>query len=193
MDTYRVVLYVHLLAAFIGVGAAAVLVVCLFQLRAAKTLDQAVPWAVVAGKTEHAFPIAILGLFGAGAYMTSDLWTWSTGWIAVSTTGLVLLALQGPLVGGRAGKQLKQALQDNGPGPLGEQARQMTRHPGLWVTEFANIGVFLGIVWNMTQKPGTGESIAAIVVGYAVGAIVASRLRRAPAPEAGEVVTEPSA
>lgn len=193
MDTYHVVLYIHLLAAFIGVGAAGVVAVCLFQLRAAKTVEEAVPWGVVAGKTEHAFPIAIVGLFGAGAYMTSDLWTWSTGWIAVSIGGLVLLALQGPLVGGRTGKQLKQALRDNGPGPLGEHARRMTRHPGLWITEFANIGVFLGIVWNMTEKPGTGEAIAAIVVGYAVGALLAMRLRRAPATEAGEAVTEPAA
>jgi hypothetical protein len=150
-----------------------------------------VPWGVVAGKTEHAFPIAILGLFGTGAYMTSDIWTWSTGWIDVSIAGLVLLALQGPLVGGRLGKQLKEALQDNGPGPLGKRARRMTRHPGLWVTEFANIGVF-GIVWNMTQKPGTGEAIAAIAGGYAVGAIVAIWLTRAPATEMAEAVTEPA-
>jgi hypothetical protein len=192
LDTYHVVLYVHLLAAFIAVGAASVLVVCLFQLRAAKTLADAVPWGVVAGKTEHAFPIAILGLFGTGAYMTSDLWTWDTGWIVVSIVGLALLALQGPLVGGRTGKQLKQALQENGPGPLGKQARRMTLHPGLWVAEYANIGVFFGIVWNMTQKPGTGEAIAAIVGGYVVGAIVAMWLRRAPATEAREAVTEPT-
>ena len=192
MDTYHVVLYVHLLAAFIGVGAAGVMAVCLFQLRAAKTVEEAAPWGVVAGKTEHAFPIAILGLFGAGAYMTSDLWTWSTGWIAVSLGGLVLLALQGPLLGGRAGKQLKQALQENGPGPLGKRARQMTRHPGLWIAEFANIGVFLGIVWNMTEKPGTGQAIAAILCGYAVGAVLGIWLMRAPATEAGEVATEPA-
>ncbi len=192
MDTYHIVLYVHLLAVFIGVGAASVLMVCLFQLRGAKTLADAVPWGVVAGKTEHAFPIAILGLFGTGAYMTSDIWTWSTGWIDVSIAGLVPLALQGPLVGGRSGKQLKEALQDNGPGPLGKRARRMTRHPGLWVTEFANIGVFFGIVWNMTQKPGTGEAIAAIAGGYAVGAIVAIWLTRAPATEMAEAVTEPA-
>jgi hypothetical protein len=193
LDTYHVVLYVHLLAVFIAVGAASVLTVCLFQLRAAKTLTDAVPWGMVAGKTEHAFPIAILGLFGTGAYMTSDLWTWSTGWIVVSIAGLVLLSLQGPLVGGRTGKQLKQALQNNGPGPLGKEARRMTLHPGLWVTEFANIGVFFGIVWNMTQKPGTGEAIAAIVGGYLVGTIVAMWLRRAPAAEPAEAVTEPAA
>jgi hypothetical protein len=192
LDTYHVVLYVHLLAVFIGVGAASVLMVCLFQLKAAKTLADAVPWGAVAGRTEHAFPVAILGLFGTGAYMTSDIWTWSTGWIDVSIAGLVLLALQGPLVGGRTGKQLKRTLQENGPGPLGKQARGMTRHPGLWVTEFANIGVFFGIVWNMTQKPGTGEAIAAIVGGYLVGAIVATWLARAPATEVPETVTEPA-
>ena len=191
MDTYHVVLYIHLMALFVGVGAGAILCVCLFQLRKARTLAEALPWGMVAGKTERAFPIAILGLFGSGAYMTSDLWTWSTGWIDVSIAGLVLLALQGPLVGGRAGKQLERALHDNGPGPLGERARAMTRHPGLWITEFANFGVVFGIVWNMTQKPGVGGAIAAVAGGYAVGAVLAWWLRRAPADELA-TATQPS-
>jgi hypothetical protein len=190
VDTYHVVLYIHLLALFVGIGAGAILVVCLFQLRAARTLTDAVPWGVVAGKTEKAFPIAILGLFGTGAYMTSDIWTWSTGWIEVSIAGLVLVALQGPLVGGRTGKQLERALHDNGPGPLGERARRMTRHPGLWVTEFANLGVVFGIVWNMTQKPGVGGAIAAVAGGYLVGTIVALWLMKAPADELA-AATEP--
>ena len=192
MDTYHVVLYIHLMALFIGIGAGAVLLVCLFQLRAAQTLADALPWGMVAGKTEKAFPIAILGLFGSGAYMTSDLWTWGTGWIDASIGGLVLLAVQGPLVGGRSGHMLKHALQENGPGPLGEKARRMTRYPGLWVTEFANLGVVFGIVWNMTQKPGTGTSIAAIVIGYVVGAALALQFTRAPAPTA-EAAGEPAA
>ena len=183
MDTYHVVLFIHLLALFAGIGAGAVLLVCLFQLRAARTLDAAVPWGAVAGKTELAFPIAILGLFGTGAYMTSDIWTWSTRWIDVSIAGLVLLAVQGPLVGGRTGHKLKAALFANGPGPLGDEALRMARHPGLWVTEFANLGVVFGVVWNMTQKPSTGASIAAVVGGYAVGAVLALWLRRAPAAE----------
>jgi hypothetical protein len=191
MDTYHVVLYVHLLALFVGIGAGAVLSVCLFQLKAAATLEQAVPWAMVAGKTEKAFPIAILGLFGSGAYMTSDLWTWGTGWIDVSIAGLVLLALQGPLVGGRAGKLLERALHANGPGPLGAEARRMTRHPGLWVTEFANLGVVFGIVWNMTQKPGVGAAVAAVAIGYIVGAAAAVMITRAPAP-AAEPAAEPT-
>jgi hypothetical protein len=173
LDTYHVVLYIHFLSLFVGVGAVTVLVTCLLQLRAARTVVDAAPWGRVAGKIGRAFPIAILGLFGSGAYMTSDVWAWDTTWIVVGIVSLVVLAIQGPLVAERTGHQLGRTLQENGPGPLGERARRMTLHPGLWVTEFTAIGLVLGNVWNMTTKPGTGSAIAAAVVGYAVGAALA--------------------
>jgi hypothetical protein len=191
LDTYHVVLYIHLLALFVGIGAGAVLLVCLFQLKAAQTLADAVPWGVVAGKTGRLFPIAILGLFGSGAYMTTDVWTWGTRWIDVSIAGLVVLSLQGPLLAERTAKKLERALHANGPGPLGEAARRMTRHPALWVAELSNLGVVFGIVWNMTEKPGTAASIAAVVGGYAVGAAVGLWFSRAPAGEL-EAVTDPA-
>ena len=192
MDTYHYVLYVHLLSLFVGIGAAAILVVCLFQLRGARELMEAVPWGAVAGKTGRMFPIAILGLFGSGAYMTSDVWTWSTGWIDVAIVALVVLALQGPLVAERTGKKLEHALRENGPGPLGAQARRMTRHPGLWMTEFSAIGLVLAIVWNMTTKPSTGSAIAAAVIGYGVGAGFGYLFTRAPEAEPEAVVTTSS-
>ena len=183
MDTYHVVLYIHLLALFVGVGAAAIVLACLIQLRGAQTLADAVPWGRVAGKTARAFPVAILGLFGTGAYMTSDVWTWSTRWIDVSIAGLVVLTLQGPLVAERTAQKLEQALHANGPGPLGKHARRMARHPGLWVAELSNIGVVLGVVWDMTQKPGTASAIAAVVGGYLVGAALALPFTRVSAEE----------
>ncbi len=184
MDTYHVVLYLHLLALLIGFGAAAIVGVCLFRLRAAQTLEQAAPWGMLAGQTEKAFPVAIIGLFATGAYMTSDVWTWSTHWIEVSIAGLVVVALQGPLVAGRRAHMLKQALMENGPGPLGARARALTRDPALWLVSLANPGIVLGIIWNMTNKPSTTASIAAVVVGYAVGAAAALGFTRSPAPEA---------
>jgi hypothetical protein len=183
MDTYHVVLYIHLLALFVGIGAASVLLAGLFQLRKAQTLAEAGPWGMVAGKVSRLFPIAILGLFGSGAYMTSDVWTWSTRWIDVSIAGLVVIALQGPLVAERTAHRLKHALQENGPGPLGEHARRMTLHPGLWVAEFTNIGLVLGIVWDMTQKPGVWPSIAALVGGYIVGLALALPFTRSQETE----------
>jgi hypothetical protein len=191
MDTYHVVLYIHLLALFVGVGAGAVIVACLFQLRAAQTLEAAAPLGRLAGKAARAFPVAILGLFGSGAYMTSDLWSWGTGWIDVSIGGLVLLAVQGPVLGERMGKRLDAALHANGPGRLGEAARRMTRHPLLWASELSALGVVFGIVWNMTQKPGVGGAVGAIVGGYAVGCALAWRLTRSRAAELAAVPETP--
>jgi len=170
MDTYRTVLYLHLISLLIGFAAATVIGVCLFHLRAAGTLADAVPWGMLAGKTERVFPVAIIGLFATGAYLTNDLWTWDTRWIDVSIAALVVMALQGPGIAGRRAKALERTLKENGPGPLGSSARRMTRDPALWIVAFANPGIVLGIMWNMTQKPGTAGAIAAVVIGYAVGA-----------------------
>jgi hypothetical protein len=41
----------------------------------------------------------------------------------------------------------------------------------------------LGVVWNMTEKPGTAGSVAAVAVGYAVGALLALYFTKAPAEE----------
>jgi hypothetical protein len=191
LNTYHYVLYVHLLSLFIGIGAGSVLLTCLFQLRAARTLEQAVPWGTVSGKVARLFPVAILGLFLTGAYMTHKLWTWGTSWIVVAIVALVVLGAQGGGIAERTAHKLQAAMRANGPGPLGPEARRMALHPGLWVVEFANLGIVMGVVWNMTEKPGWGESIAAVLVGYAVGAglaLLATRSAKeelAAAPDAG--------
>jgi hypothetical protein len=192
VSTYHTVLYLHLLFLLAGMGAATMMALVALRLRAAETLADAVPWGMLASKTEKVFPVVVLGLFGTGAYMTSDLWTWSTRWIDVSIAGLVILALQGPLLAGRRAEMLKHALQENGPGPLGERARRLARDPGILVATFANPAIVLGIIWNMTQKPGTAGAVAAVLVAYAVGAAVGLRLSRLPAVQAS-AVTEPAA
>jgi hypothetical protein len=195
MNTYHYVLYVHLLSLFVGIGAGAVLLACLLKLRAARTLEQAVPWGMMAGKVGKFFPIAILGLFGTGAYLTSETtfpWTWSTRWIEVGIAALVVLTIQGAGIAERTGHKLGAALQANGPGPLGPEARRMALHPGLWVVEFSNLGIVFGVVWNMTEKPGLGESLAAVLVGYAVGAVLALLATRS-AKEEPATAPEPAA
>jgi hypothetical protein len=192
LDKYHVALYIHFVSLVIGIGAASVLTVCAFQLRAARTLADAAPWGRVAAKVGRLFPIAILGLFGSGAYMTSDLWTWDTGWIEVGIAALVVLAIQGPLVAERSGKKVAQALMANGPGDLRGDALRKTRYLPLWWAEMSAIGLVLGITWNMTTKAGLGSSIAAAVGGYAIGVALALLFTRQPSTEAAPA-TEPTA
>jgi hypothetical protein len=170
VDTYRTVLFLHFVALFIGFGAAAILGLCLFRLRAAQTGADALPWGILAGNVEKAFPVAILGLFLTGAYMTSDM-------------SLVVIAAQGLLVAGRRAKELERALEANGPGPLLERARKLTCDRALWIVSFANPGIVLGVVWVMTQKPGTAEAIVAVIVGYIVGALAALQFAKLPVGE----------
>jgi hypothetical protein len=186
LNTYHYVLYVHLLSLFVGIGAGSVLLACLLQLRAARTVEQAGPWGMMAGKVGKYFPVAIIGLFATGAYMTSTSispWSWSTRWIDVAIAALVVLTVQGALIAERTGHKLGAALQANGPGPLGPEARRMRLHPGLWVVEFSNLGIVFGVVWNMTLKPGLGESLAAVLIGYAVGAGLALLITRSAQEE----------
>jgi hypothetical protein len=186
VNTYHYVLYVHLLSLFVGIGAGAVLLACLLRLRAARTLEQAAPWGMLAGQVGKFFPVAILGLFGTGLSVTTETsfpWSMSTGWVDVGIAALVLLFVQGGGIAERTGHKLGVALQANGPGPLGPEARRMALHPGLWVVEFSNLGVVFAVVWNMTQKPGLGGSIVALVVGYAVGAALALLVTRSPQEE----------
>jgi hypothetical protein len=192
VNTYHYVLYVHILSLLLGMGAGSVLLTCLFQLRAAGTVEQAVPWGMVSGKVAKLFPVAILGLFGTGAYMTSNLWTWSTPWIVLGIVALVVLGVQGGGIAEHTAKKLQAAMMANGPGPIGSEARRMTLHPGLWVVELSNFGLVLGVVWNMTEKPGWGGAIAAVVVGYAVGAAIALVASRAPKEELA-AASEPTA
>jgi hypothetical protein len=183
LDAYHVVLYIHFLSLLVGFSAGMIEAVCLFRLRAATTLEAAAPWGQLAGEIEKAFPVAILGLFGSGAYMTSDVWTWSTPWIVLPIIGLAVLSVQGPLVAGRRGHAVKAALIANGPGPLGPEARRMTRDRALWAAGFTNEFLVLGVIWVMTEKPGWGGAIAALAIAYAVGLAVAARLTREPSVE----------
>lgn len=180
MNTYHVVLYIHLLALFVGIGAGAALLLCLFQLRAAPTVEYAAPFGRLAGTMGKIFPVSVVALFGSGAYMTSDLWTWGTAWIDLGIAALVVLSVQGGGIAEHAGKKLQAALRANGPGELGAEARRLTLQPGLWAVEFSNLGLVMGVVWNMTLKPGLGGSIAAVVVGWAVGVALGLFCSRAP-------------
>jgi hypothetical protein len=192
MDAYHVVLYVHILSLLVGISAGVVATVCLLKLRGAETLADAAPWGQLAGQVEKAFPVAIVGLYATGAYMTSQLWTWSTSWIVLPIIGLAVLSLQGPLVAGRRGHAVNKALMANGPGPLGPEARRMTRDRALWIADLTNETLVLAIVWVMVEKSSWASGIAALVIAYLVGIAAAIALTRAPA-EKLESVAEPSA
>jgi hypothetical protein len=176
VNAYRTVLYLHLLSLFVMVGGITVVGVCYFRLRAAGSLVDAAPWANLADQVGWVFPLSILGLFASGGVPDErhvdvehpvdrrfDRWS-RAGNRARPTRRRP--ACQTPQA--RAGR--------NAVGPLDERARRLTRDPALWIVILANPGIVLGITWDMTVKPGTAGAIAAVLAGYAVGAVAARPL-----------------
>lgn len=178
MDGYGIVVFLHLIALAVLVGAIVLVGVSYVRLRAARSLEEAAPWVTLADQTTVVFPVSIIGLFASGAYLTSDRWSWSTHWVDVSIAALVLVAVQGPLIAGRTTSQLARAVREHAPGPLGENVRSLARTPALWFVVCGNPAIVLAIVWNMTVKPNTAGAIGAVVVGYAVGVVAALFARR---------------
>ena len=171
---YDVAVYLHLLSLFGLIGAITTVVLSNFRLRAAGSFSEAAQWARLIDQASWAFPVAILGLVASGAYLTTERWTWSTPWIVVSIAGLIVDTLQGPLIAGPRAKALRDALTvDAATGVLDSRVRRLANDRVLWVVLFANPGIVLAITWNMTMKPGTAEAVAAILVGYGLGAATA--------------------
>jgi len=171
---YDVAVFLHVLSLFGLIGAITTVVLCNLRLRDAGSFREAAQWARLIDQASWAFPAAILGLVATGVYLTAERWTWSTSWILVSIAALIVDTVQGPLIAGPRAKALRDALTvDAATGVLDSRVRRLANDRVLWVVLFANPGIVLAITWNMTVKPGTAEAVAAILVGYGLGAATA--------------------
>ncbi|HXD70869.1 MAG TPA: DUF2269 family protein [Gaiellales bacterium] len=186
MDAYHTALSLHLLSLLVLAGGIIAFGLSFWRLRSAQSGDEAAPWVRLIERAGWSFPVSILGLVATGAYLTAHSWTWTTAWIDVSIAGLIVVTLQGPLLGGPRTTALAQAVDANGPGELGERPLRLARDPVLWLVLLANPGVVLAIVWCMTAKPGALAAVAAIILGYAAGAVAAFAVTRSPAPRTDE-------
>ncbi|MDX6504206.1 MAG: hypothetical protein QOE29_1331, partial [Gaiellaceae bacterium] len=178
--SYQIGLFLHIAFLLVGFSAGTMMVVTASKLRSATTGAESFPWGMLAAKTARAFPIAVVGLFLTGAYMTHKVsWSWSSGWIVAGIIGLAILMGQGALIEGRHGKELGAALRANGPGPLSDEIRAMTSSRLHWVVTLGAEGLVLAIIWNMLHKPGLLAAHVNMVVGYgafaAIGLWVAAK------------------
>jgi hypothetical protein len=194
--TFLIALFLHIASLLAAFGAAGIMLVCTLKLRSAKTGAEAFPWGMVAGKTPRVFPIASLGLFVTGAYMTSKgpagAWGWGSGWIIASSVGLLAINVEGAILGGRHGNEMRKALKENGPGPLSDRARELANSRIGWILTLGSPALVLGALWNMLSgaqghPPSLGHAFLNVIVGWVAGAAIGLWIAsRAPgrAPEA---------
>src|SRR4051812_45681902 len=100
MDSYRLVLFVHVLSLVVAAGATAIMKLALGRRTAARTAVDALDWHNVLSKTSMAFPIVLATFVLTGGYMLGVTHLpWSTGFIVGGLTGVGLLLLSGIVLG----------------------------------------------------------------------------------------------
>lgn len=111
----------------------------------------------------------VLLLAAAGFYMALTAWSVQTIWIVVATISFLLLAPFGAFVIDPRIHALAKAAAAAPDGLLSASLSARARDPILGIGLCTYIGVLLGIVFLMTNKPPLAGSILAMVVAAALG------------------------
>lgn len=103
-------------------------------------------------------PISAVMILVPGFYMVATTWGWKS-WIVVGITAYVAIAVFGAITGVAVMR--------------GRMSRQTAAFS--WLTR---VGLALGVLFDMTVKPGWLVSVLAVVAGFVVGAAVGLVSRR---------------
>lgn len=172
MKLYHIVLFIHICALLAAIATSALSHYSVARMQAASTVGEVRSWVPVIGNARKIFPIALLTLVASGAYMVSKAWSWSAGWVNAALIGVVLLFISGVFVGFRFGP-LRRALEGDASAPVSPTVTRILRDPLTNSLAWANTFLAIGIVYIMTNKPGLGDSLIALVVAMAIGVVVA--------------------
>ena len=110
MDSYGLVLFLHLCALLGAIGTAALLHYAEVRLRAANSAATIQSWAGLIEKGARVFPLALVVLLGSGAYLVHRRWSWSAGWVEAALIGVGVLFVVGAGVVGDRSRALKREL-----------------------------------------------------------------------------------
>ena len=183
MNTYTLVLFVHISALLAAIAASALSHFAESRMRVAQTIGELRQWGTMAARASKVFPLALLTLVASGAYMVSSAWAWNEGWIDVAIGGVVLLFIGGQFLGSR-GKALGRALEGDPREPVSAAAAQMARDPITRSVSYTTTALSIGIVFIMVNKPSLQGALATLVVATAIGVAVATVRRRGEAQRA---------
>jgi uncharacterized membrane protein len=164
--------FIHIAAVFAAAGTSTTFILVLSMMRRARTVQDIRTFSTLGGLAEHAFPFATLILLLSGGYLVTK-WpdaSWSHGWVSVSAVALVLMAIASLKINTLKMNAIHHAAEDAPDGPVPRELAAMIADPVLFAVTHAITTVMLGIIWNMTTKPGNIEAAIVVVAAALVGA-----------------------
>ena len=171
-------LFFHLLGVALLGAAFALSFTTFSMMRRAATVQEVRVWGGLGRMLSqyYVLPIIALELILSGAYLVSkynDYWDFSDGWILWSLIAVLVATGVGL---GVITPRMKEIGGIAGPAPDGPVPSSITdklADPILFGAIHMNLMLIVGIIWNMTTKPGGFGSFLAIVLLGAIGAAAA--------------------
>jgi hypothetical protein len=162
MSLYNIALFLHVIGAIGYSGAVIITLLGLIALRRAQRVEQVRTIVALVGLSD---PVAIVGallILTAGLYMTITVWGWQMGWINVALVAVVLTATLGVTVIESRRKTIAKLVEKDIP--LDGELTSRIHDPVLGTALYTLIGLVIGILFLMTNKPALESSILVIVV-----------------------------
>jgi len=193
MDTYRIALFVHLLALIVAAGASAVMKLAAERRARSRTVAEMLEWHETMGATARLFPICLATFVLSGAFMLSRATpgAWSSAFVSAGLLGVVLLLASSAYLGisaRRLGRMLSTLAGQDG----NAAAPRLAPPPVLAVLPAVNTGIALAVALDMVVKPaGLPTALAILAGGIVLGA--AGALARKPKVEPVAALVTPPA
>ena len=163
--------FIHIAGVFAAAGTSTTFILVLSMMRRAKTVQDLRTWSTLGGLAEHAFPFATLVLLISGGYLVDKFGaSWSDGWVNVSAVALVLMAVAALKINTLKMNEIHLAAEEAPEGPIPHALALKLADPVLFAVTHAITTGMLGVIWNMTTKPGDAEAGIVVVVAALVGA-----------------------
>lgn len=172
---YTLGLFIHVVAVsglFFGIGLELLHVTLL---RRAGTVGQVQQLDIMEGILKRLMPAATVLIIASGLFMLIKGWSWSAHWAEVAFVSVVIAAGLGSGVLGRKSEQISKAAHNEPPGPISAVLRAQLIDPVLYTVSWVMAGLGIGILYLMTNKPETIESVAVMLVAV-VAAVAGARL-----------------
>jgi hypothetical protein len=166
MTLYPIILFCHLAATLVVAAALSIEAISLSRLRRSTTCSEVRVWSDLVPR----FFLIVIGslviLLLSGVYMTEQIAAWTLAWPKMAVLGLVLIAPFGAVTGKKMRAIRRACFKDDA---ISDELSSRVRDPFLKTSFFLRSALFLGIVFLMTVRPGTVESLSVIGVSLVAG------------------------
>ena len=174
MDSYHVVLFVHLLTLIVAAAISSLVHFAMTRRNAATTGLEALQWHGLGGKVSRFFPVLLILFFATGGFMAGKVWTWQAGFVEAGSIGAILLFVNGITMAVKS-KALVPLLLEVGNKPLDDATRARVYDPIMNTLPWVNHMIAISVALVMTLKPTLTESLGVLLAGIAIGLVLAAR------------------